>query len=114
MEPGRTVFGRYEITGPLPDIGELERHAARDTHSGDEVEVIRPSALAALRPGARDRFRDAWDSAVGDRLPAARLPALATGGGYSCPGPSQCDAARKGRHPPSPHPPHRRTAGRGG
>jgi len=79
MEPGRTVFGRYEITGPLPDIGELERHAARDTHSGDEVEVIRPSALAALRPGARDRFRDAWDSAVGDRLPAARLPALATG-----------------------------------
>lgn len=79
MEAGRRVFGRFEITGPLPDQGELEVHAAVDTESGDEVEIIRPSALAALRPGAREHFRAAWRPEHASMLPPGRLPALATG-----------------------------------
>ncbi len=79
MEPGHRVFDRYEIVSPLPDIGEVERHVARDTITGDEVELIRPSALAALRPNARERFREAWRTEAQGPLPPARLPALAVG-----------------------------------
>jgi len=79
MEPGHRVFGRFEITGPLPDQGDLERHAAVELDTGREVELIRPSALAALRPHARDRFRNAWNPDIADHLPPARLGALAFG-----------------------------------
>ena len=79
MEPGHRVFGRFEITGPLPDQGDLERHAAVELATGREVELIRPSALAALRPNARECFRTAWNPDLADHLPPARLGALAFG-----------------------------------
>jgi|GEM_PF-3379699 len=79
MEPGRRVFGRFEITGPLPDVGDLERHAAVEVETGREVELVRPGALAALRPGARERFRAAWNPEEAQHLPPSRLPALAVG-----------------------------------
>ena len=79
MEAGRRVFGRFEITGPLPDVGELERHAAVEVETGREVELIRPGALAALRPGARERFRSVWSPPEAAPLPPARLASLAVG-----------------------------------
>ena len=78
METGRQVFGRFEITGPLPDVGELERHAAVEVETGRAV-AIRPTALAALRPQTRQRFRAVWTPPAGAPLPSARLAALAVG-----------------------------------
>lgn len=79
METGRQVFGRFEITGPLPDVGELERHAAVEVETGRAVELIRPTALAALRPKTRQQFRAVWTPPAGAPLPSARLAALAVG-----------------------------------
>jgi hypothetical protein len=79
METGRQVFGRFKITGPLPDVGDLERHAAVEVETGREVELVRPGALAALRPGARDRFREAWSGPEASSPPPARLGALVVG-----------------------------------
>ena len=61
IAPGTLILGRYEVLEALPSQGELRRHLARDGARGALVEVVTPTGTARLRPGARERWRRAWD-----------------------------------------------------
>lgn len=76
LRVGELVLGRFEITEALPPAGELLRYRARDTATGQDVQVHMPAPQAQIRPGARERFRAAHHS-----LPPhpALSPALASG-----------------------------------
>ncbi len=57
MVPGARIFGRYTLGDSLPPRGELHRWQATDAATSEPVEVIAPSPLAALRPGAEAAWR---------------------------------------------------------
>lgn len=59
MWAGRVVLGRYTVRAPLPGTSELVRWEATDNATGDVVEVVAPSGVAALRPGAESTFAQA-------------------------------------------------------
>jgi hypothetical protein len=60
LAEGELVLGRYRVLRALPAWGELSRWSALDEAQGVEVELCAPSALACLRPGSVEAFREAF------------------------------------------------------
>ncbi len=56
LAAGRVVLGRWQLLRELPGTADLWRWEARDTATGASVEVVAPTLMAALRPGAREQF----------------------------------------------------------
>jgi hypothetical protein len=60
LAEGELVLGRYRVLRALPAWGELGRWSALDEARSVEVELCAPSALACLRPGSIENFREAF------------------------------------------------------
>ena len=71
LRSGEIVLDRFKLMAELPGTADLWRWSAEDQSTGALVEVVAPTLLAALRPGASQRFLDAptpLGSACLDRL----------------------------------------------
>ena len=56
LRAGELVLDRFKLLEELPGTADLWRWRAEDQATGAEVEVVAPTLLAALRPGAAERW----------------------------------------------------------